>query len=258
MGGRPGALDRVTLGVAVGAAALPRSYSTTFSATENPISDGGSWTNGLATGLDWTNMRTTPGKCFGTETGSAASPFDDSCALLTGIWPANQQAGGVIFNTRSAGNWNSELEIRLRSTLAAHSNTGYECNVRVKTGDLPYVEIIRWNGAIGAFTSLVHLDNATWVLATGDTVRASAVGSVLSVYLTIAGVNGGTGVGVEFTAATYNTSTGNDGGTGGNPGGPDSVIWTSGNPGLGSFAHDFGTTSDITLYGFTSYQATSL
>ena len=35
------------------------SYSTTFPLTENPISEGGSWTNG-ATGLGWANVQTTP------------------------------------------------------------------------------------------------------------------------------------------------------------------------------------------------------
>jgi hypothetical protein len=34
------------------------SYSTTFPLTENPISEGGSWTNGGATGLDWANVQT--------------------------------------------------------------------------------------------------------------------------------------------------------------------------------------------------------
>src|SRR5215813_11451279 len=42
------------------------SYSTTFPLTENPISEGGSWTNGGATGLDWANVQTTPGLSFGT------------------------------------------------------------------------------------------------------------------------------------------------------------------------------------------------
>ena len=32
------------------------SYSTTFPLTENPISEGGSWTNGGATGLGWANV----------------------------------------------------------------------------------------------------------------------------------------------------------------------------------------------------------
>lgn len=233
------------------------SYTTAFPLTENPINESSHWINGLTNGLDWTNMRTTPGKCFGTETGSAGSIYDDSTALVTGTWPANQQGSGQIFTTRPVGNWNSELEIRLRSTLTAHVNSGYEFNVRIPGFGTPYVEIIRWNGAIGSFTALLHTDSASFAMVTGDTLRATAIGGVLSSYLTIAGVNLGNGVGVEALVATYNTATGNDGGTGGNPGGADSVIWSSGNPGLGSFAHDFGATSDITTYGFTTYTASA-
>src|SRR5262245_4434564 len=42
------------------------SYSTTFPLTEDPISEGGSWTNGGATGLGWANVQTTPGLSIGT------------------------------------------------------------------------------------------------------------------------------------------------------------------------------------------------
>jgi hypothetical protein len=238
---------------------MVNNYSTTFPSIENPINEVGSWINGGLVGLDWTDMRvSTSGKAIGTETGQAASIYDDSCAVLAGPWANNQQVQCTIFQTRPAGNWNSELEGRLRSSITAHSNTGYEFNFRIKTGDTPYGEIIRWNGAIGSFTPLIHTDNANWILLTGDSFRATAVGSVLTSYLTIAGFNGGNGVGKEFQACTYDTSTGNDGGTGGNPGGPDSVIWTTGKPGLGSFAHDFGATPYITLYGFISFSAVDL
>jgi hypothetical protein len=236
------------------------SYSTSFPLVENPLSESGLWINGQTNGRDWTNMRVSPsGKAIGTETGSAASIYDDSTALLTGTWSNNQQARGTIFTTRTAGNWNSEVEMRLRSALSIGINRGYEFNVRIPGYPAdPYIEIIRWNGAIGSFTALLHTDNASWVMHTGDQIRATAIGSVLTSYLTIAGFNGGNGVGVEFQAGTYNTSTGNDGGAGSNPGGPDSVIWSDGNPGMGSFCHDFGATSDITLYGFTFYEALSL
>jgi hypothetical protein len=49
------------------------SYSTTFPLTENPISEGGSWTNGGATGLGWANVQTTPGLSFGTGSRQATS-----------------------------------------------------------------------------------------------------------------------------------------------------------------------------------------
>ena len=45
--------------------AVPADYSTSFPATESPISESSNWTNGLAVGLDWNNVQTTPGKAFG-------------------------------------------------------------------------------------------------------------------------------------------------------------------------------------------------
>jgi len=44
-------------------------YATTFSRAENPISEGGQWLNGQTDGIDWTDIRTTPGFAFGTEIG---------------------------------------------------------------------------------------------------------------------------------------------------------------------------------------------
>src|ERR1700730_104316 len=44
-------------------------YTTAFSRAENPISEGGKWLNGRTDGLDWTDVRTTPGFAFGTELG---------------------------------------------------------------------------------------------------------------------------------------------------------------------------------------------
>src|SRR5438874_4698763 len=62
-----------------------QSYSTNFSATENPISEGGKWINGGTTGRDWGNVQSTPGLAFGTMV-SSAPPYDDSTAVLAGTW----------------------------------------------------------------------------------------------------------------------------------------------------------------------------
>jgi hypothetical protein len=71
-----------------------KSYTTSFLLTENPISEGGNWINGKAVGLDWANVQTTPGLAFGTETGSGG--YDDSTALLTGSWGADQHVKATI------------------------------------------------------------------------------------------------------------------------------------------------------------------
>jgi hypothetical protein len=57
-----------------------RSYSTRFPLVENPISEGGNWINGKTAGIDWANVRTTPGFAHGTESGKVK--YDDSTALL--------------------------------------------------------------------------------------------------------------------------------------------------------------------------------
>src|SRR5689334_20640078 len=80
----PSAFSDLFVKDAGAAAADP--YSTAFPNTENPISEGGSWLSGKATGIDFSDVRTTPGRAFGTQGGSAsgASTYADSTAILTG------------------------------------------------------------------------------------------------------------------------------------------------------------------------------
>ena len=70
-------------------------YSTTFDATEAPISEGGAWTH---VGLDWTLVDTGGGIAFGTQTGTGG--YDDSYAHLSGF-PPDHGASGVIFRSPS-------------------------------------------------------------------------------------------------------------------------------------------------------------
>src|SRR2546427_751312 len=74
-------------------------YTTNFSRAENPISEGGRWLNGRTDGLDWTDVRTTPGFAFGTEIGGstpAPQRYDDSTALLQGTWGPNPTAQATV------------------------------------------------------------------------------------------------------------------------------------------------------------------
>ena len=56
-------------------------YSTSFTGTENPISEGGKWLNGATNGLDWCDVQKTPGLAFGV--GSCSTNFSDPTAVLT-------------------------------------------------------------------------------------------------------------------------------------------------------------------------------
>src|SRR5260221_3225667 len=64
-------------------------YTTTFSRAENPISEGGKWLNGQTDGLDWNDVRSTPGFAFGTEIGGNRphpQKEDDTTTPFNGAW----------------------------------------------------------------------------------------------------------------------------------------------------------------------------
>lgn len=202
-----------------------RTYSTRFTATENPISEGGNWTNGKLTGLDWSDVGTIPGLAYGDESGT--SGFDDSTALLTGTWAANQMAQATVHSVNQSDNFYEEVELRLRSSLSAHRATGYEINFRCsKTGNA-YTQIVRWNGALGDFTYLNTASGAKFGVTDGDTVKATMVGNVITVYIN----------GTQVLQATDNT-------------------YSSGSPGMGFYLQGItGTNKD---YGFTNFTASEI
>jgi hypothetical protein len=73
-------------------------YTTIFPLAENPISEGAIWMNGLAAGLDWSDVRTTAGLAYGTQSG--LDGYNDSIAILHGTWTADQPA---TFNSTPRG-----------------------------------------------------------------------------------------------------------------------------------------------------------
>jgi hypothetical protein len=210
--------------------ALPlfgRSYSTTFKATENPISENGMWINGAATGLDWCNVQTSPGFVWGV--GPCPASYSDPTAILTGAWGPNQtvQATARVASPNPA--YYQEIELHLRRKMSAHLATGYEINFGVSH---PYVEIVRWNGARGDFTYLGPSCNYPQVCArvngftirNGDVAKASIVGDTIRAY-----VNG-------VLVASAKDST-----------------FASGSPGVG---FNFGCGSTYGTHGWSSFSAT--
>src|SRR5215470_16032451 len=106
-----------------------KSYTTSFSLAENPISESGNWINGGTSGLDWTNVETTSGLAFGTQSGSQG--YDDSTAILAGAWSPNQTVEATVHTVNQHGDpIFEEVELRLRTIIAAHKITGYEVNFR--------------------------------------------------------------------------------------------------------------------------------
>jgi hypothetical protein len=197
-----------------------RTYTTHFPLTENPISESANWINGKANGINWVDIRTTPGLAFGTEVGTIK--YDDSTALLTGKWGPNQTVQATVYSINPQSNdkiW-EEVEIRLRSSISPHSNTGYEILFELPPHN--FCQVVRWNGPLGDWTSLGYLGKG---IHNGDVVKATIVGNVITVYVN--GVSQG-----QVSDSTY----------------------VSGSPGMGFYLE--GTTGVNSDYGFTSFTAT--
>jgi hypothetical protein len=164
-------------------------FSTSFPASENPISQGGKWLNGATNGLDWNDVKTTRG--FAGGVGPASVTFADPEAILnpgtTGPWGSDQQAQGTIYTRATIGNLYPEVELRLNSTMTAHNSTGYEFTCSVLNHPVPGMAIVRWNGSLAnptnsnnGFTILASV--TTRSCADGDVIKATHIGGALSFY----------------------------------------------------------------------------
>jgi hypothetical protein len=200
-----------------------RTYSTRFSLSENPISEGAKWLNGKATGLDWADVATTGGFAYGLEGGMTG--YDDSTALLSGPWGPNQTAEATVHTTNQNAKVWEEVELRLRSSLAPHRATGYEILFSCRKTNDAYSDIVRWDGPLSKFTYLSHKDGAQYGVKDGDIVRATINGNVITAYIN----------GVEVARATDST-------------------FASGSPGMGFFLQ--GASGLNRDYGFTRFSAT--
>jgi hypothetical protein len=205
-----------------------RTYTTMFPLAEQPISEGGNWINGRTVGLDWSDVWTTAGLAIGRQTGAS---YTDATALLTGPWGADQSATATVHAVNPKDACYQEVELRLRSAISAHSNTGYEIGYHVITGSTAYLIIVRWNGPLGNFSYLFEGHGAQYGIRAGDVVSADIRGNVITAYIN----------GVVVGQATDNT-------------------YASGSPGMGfnlenAPAGCSGTNGD---YGFTSFTATDV
>ena len=201
-------------------------YTTNFSLTENPISEGGNWVNGGDLGLDWANVSTASGLAIGHEVGVR---YSDGTALLTGSWAPDQTAIAVVYSTNQDDACYQEVELRLRSSLSSHSCKGYEINFKASKTSKAYLQIVRWNGALGDFSYVDSSSGAQYGVKTGDTVKASIVGHVITAYIN----------GVQMLQAT-------------------DTVYNSGNPGIGFNLENSpsGCSGTNGKYGFTYFKAT--
>ena len=201
----------------------PRTYSTSFRADESAISEGGLWINGHAVGLDWKDVSTRSGLAFGNDP-SGDPHYDDPTAIVSGVWGPDQTVQAKVHTVNQNSNHvYEEVEIRLRTTISPHRNSGYEINFRCTHDGSQYVEIVRWNGRLGDFTYLRQVKGGPG-LYDGDVVRASIIGSGITAFIN----------GTQVAQAT-------------------DTSFTRGNPGMGFYLDGkAGLNAD---YGFTSFSA---
>jgi hypothetical protein len=192
---------------------LERSYRTNFELDENPISEREMWLNGKRDGIAWADVITKNGSAYGSVTRMAVAErrveqgnlesasgeqslpegdYDDPTAVLAGAWGRNQHAKGTVFSRKPTDVYFQEVELRLRSSIAPHSCTGYEVFWRCLKTEAGYAEIVRWNGKIGDFTSLQKLVGPQYGVKNGDLVEATIRGHVIKGFIN----------GVEVISAT--------------------------------------------------------
>lgn len=156
--------------------ARANSYSTTFSGTENPLSEGGAFLSHLA---PTSAIRKTPGFAFDDQ--NPATQID-AIAVLSWTWTTNQTAQGTF--TVISGGSPRELELLTNFTLTPGSPnmiTGYEC-LFVLEG---LVYILRWNNPnTSDFTLLVGPTALPGgAVVTGNQGKCTNVSGVITAYI---------------------------------------------------------------------------
>lgn len=199
-----------------------KSYATEFDGSENPIAEGGVWTNGGDVGLDWQNAEKDQGLAFGT---GLSAGYDDCIAHLSGFAADHYAEATVHVVAGYSPPSSHEVELLLRFEITANNARGYE----VLAGwNGAYSQIVRWNGALDDFTYLDTTGPGFGALVEGDVIRAEAVGDTLTAYKN----------GEQVLQATDAT-------------------WAEGNPGMGFFIRP-GDGAVPSSYCYDSYAAGDL
>jgi hypothetical protein len=206
---------------------VAEAYTTNFPSTENPISENAKWVSGKTNGVNWSDVRTTPGLAFGTQTGVWTS-YNDSIAVLTGTWGNDHQAYGTVRSVNQNSVISEEIELLMRFSITANSARGYECAFSSRTTS-SYVQVTRWNGPLNDFTAL---GGGIHAIANGDTITCTISGTnpvVITTYVN------GTQVFQALDSSVGRISSG-------------------GSPGLGHYNRG-GTVGNNADYGLTSFTA---
>lgn len=219
-----------------GGGATPLEFSTSFPNTENPISPS-IWSLGQTDGIDWIDPQSTTNKVFaGGLSGTGASLYDDNAAVLkSSVFnnTANQFAEAVVF--KQAGytpTGDHEVELRLRSAINSHTNTGYEILWGIQgSSGLGYMSIVAWKGGLGLFDTLTTISfGGIATPANNDVLYAQIVGTTI-----IVKVN-------NSQVLSWPTNS-------------DPTQWSSGQTGIGFYALSGATLANL---GFKSFRTGNL
>lgn len=144
-------------------------FTANFSATENPMSAGGIWVNGLTDGLDWNDCQTVSNRCIGSQDTLDPRYADDISQLKSSAFTANRAQWALATQYVAAG-YNAstvigshECELHLLQAITASGGVGnarsYECSIGITTtGNAPplgvYCFVVRWEGPVSIYTAL--------------------------------------------------------------------------------------------------------
>lgn len=166
-------------------------YGSAFAVSENPISESAHWRNGFTNGLDRCDMRTINGIAHGTQNGNSGL-YDDSVAILTGTWGANQYVEADVYSSNPNTTAFCEVELWVHAQISANRIYGIETNFRCTTSG-SYIGVVRWNGPLGvvgnqasadaAFTQYGSNFTSFGGVSTGTHIAVQVIGSTHTVYV---------------------------------------------------------------------------
>jgi hypothetical protein len=161
-------------------AAASASYSTRFSASENPLSEGGRWVS-PAPSVWNTTVRSENGAAFGDP---LSAGFNDTVSVLTGSWPKDQTVTATVRRGTTTGG--EEIELHLRLSYDASNIWTYEVDF-TPSG----VVVAKWRGPQGSYVNLPPTNGTSNAYAggrrpqDGDVVEASITGDASMSTITV-------------------------------------------------------------------------
>ena len=154
-------------------------YVTTFDTNEYPLSEGGKWKK---TSNVWTYMNVVNGVAF--PSNGVTGGYDDSYAYLAQSFGNNYEIEGIVWRDPAlASDAGNEIAFLLRTSDDSNNIRAYEVLYQAYGG----LQIIRWDGPYGGYTVLPTTQPSGWqqgtALKTGDVLKASVIGNVVTMYV---------------------------------------------------------------------------